>query len=216
MSTFINSFWKTFISGQYKFEETTGTTVVDSLGRFDGVRYNATMEAIGGINKCYSYNGIDARVEIPNNLGITSFPFSVAFYVRKYAASDSVLAVNSREINKYIGFDIDIRANGIYAGYGNGVLAVPQLANRKSFFASTAVINDTLWHRVSVEFIDFNTIKIYLDSVYRTTTYNSGAATSIAFPNIINIMNDKAINYWSRGSIDELSFFNRLLNADEI
>lgn len=200
---------------QYNFEETSGTSVIDSIGTLNGVNNGATINQTGFEGKCYQFDGVNDYIDYPSNLGISGFPFSVSFRVKQTVAGDRVLPLNGRSAGSYKGFDIDIRSNAIYVGYGNGF---GDINARRTFFSSTAGINDTNWHKIAVEFIDVNTINIYKDSIYFATVYHSGS-TSTSYPTDFNCtyksMTDLSGPVYSKGFLDTLKIYNRLLNETE-
>lgn len=203
----------------YDFEEPSGE-LIDLIGNINGTPNGVTYDVAGFEGKAYQFDGVDDFVQFPNNLEMASFPFAVSFYIKKLASGDRITAVNGRSNDRYAGFDIDIRSNAIYCGYGNGGDVSTPL-NRRTFVNTAAGINDTDWHKISVEFIDKSTIKLYKDSTLYNMTYHSGGSASGWSTNFnyqLRLMSDIAspsTEIYSKGILDKLRTYNRLLNSYE-
>lgn len=69
----------------YKFNETSGTTMTDSVGSNDGTVVNAVINQIGLIDRCYEFNNgaTDQYVTIPssNDFNFGSGAFSIEIWV---------------------------------------------------------------------------------------------------------------------------------------
>jgi hypothetical protein len=201
------------LTHEYLFEEPS-PNVIDTVGSTNGTPYGGvTFEESGMEGNAVLFNGTDGRIIFPDNLEINSFPFSVSFYLKKTTAGDRITPLNQRESSKYVGFDIDIRSNAIYCGYGNGL--GKEVTDRRTFVNTSAGINDVNWNKISVEFIDKDTVKLYKNSQLFSMTFHSGGNFEPNFDSNVKLMVDQSAPYYSSGFIDSLKIYNRTLTSQE-
>lgn len=109
---------------------------------------------------------------------------------------------------------------GVYLGISSSVIQVSNLnypARATEYANGTVNIDDGKWHMITVTYSS-NTYKIYVDGEIDTST-GSFTAPSYHSTNYVTIGGD-IINGTPRpfyvGNIDDLSYFSRVLTADEI
>jgi len=193
----------------YNFDELSGTTLFDQTGSVDGVNTGATVGVSGFLNTAYSFDGVNDFIRWNTVPTFDVFPFSFSLYIKKVAAGDIVAPLTGR-IAGYTGIEIDIRQTAIFLSYHEG--GPVAVANRKTFSTPNG-IGDTNWHKVSVDCIDFNTVKIYIDSVSKPTTFHSGGATF--YTPAVDYMSMKSLSTFYKGSVDEMKWYDRLMEVSE-
>ena len=202
------------LTHEYLFEEPS-PNVIDSVGSTNGTPVNGVLFEVAGFEgNAVQFDGVNDYISFPDNLGIIGFPFSVSFYLKKTNAADRITALNMRTSTAFFGFDIDIRSNEIYCGYGNG-LGLSGTSDRRTFVNYSAWINDINWNKIAVEFIDKDTIKLYKNSILFTMGVHSGGDFTPDFNSNVKLMADLSAPAYGNGKIDTLKIYNRLLNADE-
>lgn len=108
----------------------------------------------------------------------------------------------------------------------NGQLAFDIWQNNVRLFgvASTARVNDGLWHHVAFA-VDSSGNKLYIDGVQVPATYSSGSASSTAFfddvTGIDTVQIGRDVNYYGgryyyNGLMDDVRLYNRALSTAEI
>ena len=180
----------------WSFDETTGTTAVDSAGTAqNGIYENCTLGATAAfpnLGTAVTFNGTNARVRMPFdaafNLGAGNFTVELWYRTTVTGRGDMFNFKNS--------IDFGIFANsagaGDIGGWHNGTLP--------NFNTTT-----NAWHHV-VYVRESNNISLYVDGVVR-----SSAADAVSMSASANI---NAL--WFTGEIDEVAYYGTALNAGRV
>ena len=183
------------LKAYYKFDETSGTTLIDYKG-FDnnGTNTNVTLNNVGKIGKSYFYNGSGVT-----NLTNTTFPttkFSIATWVKATNVGVNKILFM---VGSYGSTQIEIYQNeklGCAFGTGDGV-----------GLNSTKVLNDNNWHFVVCTY-DGTTGRMWFDNNFvgsQSKAMTVGTTTPrFSYNSDANIF------------IDETSIWDKNLTSNEI
>jgi hypothetical protein len=197
--------------GYWKFDETTGTILLDSsINGNHGVAIPGATRIPGKYNNCLSFNGTNQYVSLGSpaslaNLHASNFSISVWVYV----SSDSDLIVMSSNPGWYLMTTNRSIQFNLYRTAG--------VQYRKSVQYAFPSLN--VWAHIVVTYnATSKTIKIYAngsESAYSTTVAGSGDPTNdSASPKNIGRRSDGL--YYFNGRIDEPAIFNSELTAAEV
>lgn len=86
-----------FLVANYKFNEASGTTVIDSAGTNNGTSTDVTVNQVGKLGTAYQYSLNTSRVEIPHSTdfdftdGTKDLPFSISTWVKMDTVKNTFL-----------------------------------------------------------------------------------------------------------------------------
>jgi len=195
----------------YRFEETSGTTAIDTANSNDGSYVNGVVlnqPSAPGLGKAASFDGINDYVNTPRTV---STDFTLEAWVKTTAPS--LFGSQSYEGNGLLWSDV---------GGGANDFAMAMLNNGLSFFTgnpdvtvtSASAINDGVWHHLVATRTEGGSVEIFIDGVSRgTTTTNNNPLD--ANPSIMiggNVLDGR----YFAGSIDEVAYYPRVLSAARI
>jgi hypothetical protein len=171
-----------------------------------------TADRFGNNNGAYFFNGNGNYINLGN---VTSLNFTSSFSMSCWISRQNLLNGNFARI-------IDKGIQGLSGGYSFDI--TPSFLLRKSGFSgfeySQSAISENQWVHV-LYVLDANTLnsKIYLDGVLETSTNITTLPTTTSTSFWIggsSSTNNLPPNYWFKGSIDDLAFWNRALTQQEI
>lgn len=205
--------------------ESLGDSVVDILGRaaffdmrplpMEGRRFYRAVLCGFVVNNGLSFVGDDAVVTVAGTEDLNAYPMTVAFRMKSTNQDAVVRGIVSRYADaSFNGFSIFLYNGNLYAWYfsdsGNYVY---RYATNQGVFGGP--VADGKWHDV-VFVVNASGGTFYVDGAITETLpwTNSPGAPSTSQPFQIG----KYHQYpWSfRGELDNLSFWNRSFDADEI
>lgn len=204
------------LAAYYRLNETSGTTVNDVTGNYDGVNYGATINQTGQVGKAYSFDGVDDYVDLQGDLGITSLPVAFKAWVKFPTAPGSGQEVIVYEISssRNSAFSITVTSSTVYVTYGDGTGTG---SGTRKTYNTNAGISDTSWHQIFVNMIDFNTVEVWIDGVETTVSYHSGTATSISFATTQYGLAKHAVpGLYYEFTLDEVGFWTKTFSQAEI
>lgn len=195
----------------YELDETTGTTVNDSHGNYDGTNSDAIINDTGRVSRCYLFNNSDAHIYtslIPDPAGS---PYSVGLW---FYPSSSYNA-NSRLFSKRIkyplrtdtssGFEIDYNSyTGVLRGFNVG----------KSVVSTTVSVKINKWSHVVLVY-DGTTLYLYLNGMMVKSAlsgYNNNSEVCV----IGNMFESDYQDLAFRGKIDQVFIYSKALSKSEI
>lgn len=177
------------------------------------INAESTSDRLEKSNSAYSFNGTNAYIRIPK---IPLKTFTVSYYFKSEQKPES-------GEQWYAGNGIvDAETCGFVNDWGTSLIDEGQIAfgvggNGDTTIKSKKTYNDNKWHFVTAIKND-DTIKLYVDGVLEAT--GKGNSTLLDSPSYIALGNSpcnlESNNRWFKGSIDEIKFYNRELNNDEI
>jgi hypothetical protein len=196
----------------YRFEETTGTTAIDSSGNGNDGTYNngVTLGATGApaLGRAGGFDGVDDFVSTARTV---STDFTLEMWV--ISTAPSLTGTDSYEGNGLLWSDV---------GGGANDFTMAILNNGLSFFAgdsgstvtSANAINDGRWHHLVVTRAMGGSTQIYVDGILRGTM-PSGNSPLDANPAIMiggNVLDNRYFN----GLVDEVAYYPSVLSAARI
>ena len=169
-----------------------------------------------------SYN-FDGTEYASTNISDDGDQLTVSMWVNPtyYGNSTSKTAINSGESVNILSF---MRDTGLYTAgpmwfefRQNGILNVYMRDTLSTTIAPAAVLPIDVWTNITVTYDGAGTGTLYLNGEYYTHGYNGGLTTLEDFGRIFfgtGLATDFGENY--KGSLDEVSVWNKVLTADEI
>jgi len=198
----------------YRFEETSGTTVIDESGSNNGTNYGATIDQTGKVAKCYTYDGIDDYVSLANWMGLdVSNPFTIkVWYYAELGDTDNKWILGSSVYPITSGVNILKRSdNLIDIWLGNGTSNFG--AGRKIFRFNSSGFSG--WNQLVIQVNSINDVQLWANNVEKTFIDGGGSATSLGLPVSGSfILNSLDGSYYDL-SIDELSSYNGVWTDEE-
>jgi hypothetical protein len=216
----------TGLVAHYKLNDnTTTTTVIDSVGNYNGALTNALNTSgssiTGKINGALNFDGINDYVNLMNAGSLSNFAknysnYSFSVWVK---TSDLPSSGNFDIINKYYNHTNGYRAfsllilNGLnqvyYCEYGKDTGGTYRI---KCLISPTVLANNT-WYHMAVVGNSTNTT-FYLNGAYNA----QGESIDKLHAGTINITIGHSPNTTDafKGSIDDVRLYNRTLNQSEI
>ena len=200
----------------YGFEEASGTTAVDSAGDNNpGTLMNGVVRTGGRFGQGLSFDGVNDRVTVSNTAALNpgTAPFTASAWIRTTASTVQ------RVIGKRAVCNAAPSASGafwnLHVFQGTGVMAaeINDAAGNYEGIIGTRVVNDGLWHFVTVVRNDV-TLLVYVDGVLDVS-----GATSVP----INITNTAAMELGTlcnavpfNGQMDEARYYAGALSPSQI
>ncbi len=209
---------KTNLASHFSAEETSGSTAYDSHGGNNGTIYNCTLNQTGKIGKCFSYNGSNSRIIIPdssiydNNGNIT---FNV--WVR-FASVSSTRAIFAFSVGSSGGvFRLQLSLGTLNMLFCSSYEAWPPTTlgllspSLNTWYMITAVIEnifDGSYKQRGTGYVNGS----YVTSAERNQTDGNWDMSPIQNPTIGASDN----SYFFSGLIDEVSFWTKSLSPADI
>lgn len=201
---------------EYRFDETSGSTVTDSSGNNLSGALNGGVTVGGSGQVCtgYNFNGSNAFVSVPNTTLLNPTKITVAAWVRH-----STDPIKSWET-------IVAKGDSAYRLHLNGGCSInsPNPAGGISFAVNggcgTADINSQIvpkagrWYHV-VGTYDGAAIKIYVDGTLQASAAYASTVGSNGFPLYIGENAERTGRFFS-GDIDEVKIYGVALSAAQI
>ena len=196
----------------YRFEETAGTSAIDSSGNGNtGTYTNGPLLAQTGqpeLGLAVSFDGINDYVRTPRTV---STDFTLELWLRTTATSPG--GTQAYQGDGLLWSDVGGSANDF-------VLAA--LNDRAAFFTGnpdttvigTTPINDGLWHHVVVTRTMGGAKRLYVDAVLQATGTTNGSPLT-AQPQIMIAANILDSRYFE-GLVDEVAYYTTVLSLARI
>jgi hypothetical protein len=193
----------------WKFDEGSGTIATDSVGTNDGNLVNGPVWTSGQVDGALSFDGIDDYVEVQS---VVQDDFSIEFWVKTtqvgntsvYGAFTSTGLVDGEVGGFAKDYIVGLHANNIAFGTGYPDTSI----------YSSSVVNDGIWHYVVATRKKSDALKLYIDSNLEAT--GSTGVYSLTDPQSLSIGRLNQHQWYFNGLMDELAFYDRVLNASEI
>jgi len=195
----------TDIVSYWKFDETSGDVLYDSLGTWNGTNTGAVVNVTGLINTAYNIsNPSIATDEI--NLSVNAFPCT--FLNEDYSLS---VWINPQTIagNDHI----------IYLGHcfndlflSGGVPTFQLYSGESNIAQSSSAISTNEWHHIIVTRSTVDGVKLYVNGNINGTNEYTGDGYAFQNKTIIGTKDDEGFD----GIIDELGIWSRALSSAEV
>jgi Concanavalin A-like lectin/glucanases superfamily/Bacterial Ig domain/Calcineurin-like phosphoesterase len=195
------------LTHNWKFDETSGITALDSIGTNTATLSNSSWVA-GHTGNAVAFNGTSAS----GTAGTVDFGagnFTVAHWVNVTAFKNFAGIFNNRSsTGTKLGFQT--RTDGT-----STITALIAFgATSKSLAVANAVTGT--WYHVAVSVDRAGFMKLYVNGTFvGQVDISAFSATSITNTDSVRIGRDQASNYYS-GAVDELRIYNSVLSATDI
>lgn len=199
----------------YTFDETTGNIAYDIAQSNHGTHLNQPAKAAGLVKGALRFDGTNDHVAITDDhsLDFGFNDFSIEGWV-KTTNSYGVIASKRAIIgSKYVGYLLMVQN-------GRLLLQIGDTTNSWMNYTSPSStrINDNTWHHIAVT-VDRNSSsggRFYIDGE-RVSTFNPRARQGNTSNNAtLDIGRLNGGGFYFKGTIDELAFYQKALNADDI
>ena len=193
---------------------TGDNTPNDSKGTANGTLINGATYATGKINNAFSFDGTNDYVNFGNNLdfsGLTNFSFN--FWVNPNAASGFQILFCKWDASDK-GYLIRKSLDGNYLNFVIGSSG----SNYTSISNNSIPIASNVYTMVTVVYVPFPGLKIYINGVSDTLTTNANSFPTSA-SNTANLTSgawSTGASYFYGGKIDEVGVWNRAITATEV
>ncbi|PWU11253.1 MAG: hypothetical protein C5B50_23750 [Verrucomicrobia bacterium] len=182
------------------------SNALDIVGGNHGATAGGVSYAPGMVNQGFNLDGNGSYIQLPNALAFQVQSFTIEAWVQR--ASASVANNSGAGGGNIFGYSYGGYNLGIY---DDGRLSLAKAANGD--IQTTPLITDTNFHHLAVTKTNA-TVIFYVDGVaYPVAPFDPGF-TFASTPVIGALGTDMGASFW--GIIDEVSFYNRPLSADEI
>lgn len=195
----------------YRFEETSGTTAIDTANSNDGTYVNGVLlnqPSAPGLGQAASFDGVDDFVSTPRTV---STNFTLELWINTTAPS--LTGGQAYEGNGLLWSDVGGAANDfVMAMLNNGLSFFT--GNPDVSVTSSTAINDGVWHHLVATRTQGGSVEIFIDGVSRGTTTTNNSPLD-ANPSIMIGGNVLDSRYFA-GLIDEVAYYPRVLSVARI
>jgi hypothetical protein len=208
--------------GYWKMDETSGTTITDSIGGEVSNAFNGTPSAQSGVySGAYKFNGSADYITVPHgtapDLTGTEMTASAWIYPTATFGGNYASIVARGGYNLQEGYELTVQGNLAPCPTINTVSNHPAAACSPSAFSVLQ------WHLLTMTYKTGSpgTLKVYMDGVPTASAAASGAILTATSPTNSDIYigrRDPANTsgtYWP-GLIDDVRIYNRALSAAEV
>jgi hypothetical protein len=206
---FLKKDYSSSLVAKYSFEETSGTTCVDSTGNYNGT-YNGTTSVVGESGNARNFNNTLGSATSIDYITFTNpiIPLgkkSIMFKI-KYSTSISYAGVlgNFSSSGNDTGLLIQIYDDCVNCIIRNGADVILTIS-------SNVVINDDVWHTVLFTIDDSGNAKLYIDDLCTPNVVGVVSSTEQT-PSSNFIIGTRTIKtYGYNGELDEVEIYNEAI-----
>ena len=215
------------IISYYKLDETTGTTVTDSVGNQNGTLQSNSAFGTGKIN-----NGLVTSSDKSSNAGIlfgandshdiSQYPFTIsAWFKTSYntAQDNSYMHIfdTQKTTTNYSGFWLSMAMGVTSVDRGKINLFYRNSSGSNYKLTTSSTYNDGNWHFVAATISSDGDMKLYIDngSALTGTTASGSLFTSTKSSSIGVNVSGAPNDVWV-GSLDEIGLWSRELTSTEV
>ncbi len=194
------------LTGYWKFNENTGTSVYDSSGNGNNGSINGASWVAGKSGSGLSFNGSSSYVEVPDSSTVdqlSSFSWTAWVYISGYGDYREILTKQST--NQGGNYEIRINPDGIlsFAAFTNSVNVI-----------SVNVVPLDQWVLLSGVFTSGSKVELYINGSLNNSV-STGVTTYGSNSDTLKI-GKRADGLFFSGLIDEVAMYNRALSGSEI
>jgi len=193
----------------YSMEETSGSTMYDKVGANNGTISGATINQTGKVGKCYSFDGVNDRVQTSSSHGVTtSRSYNGWFRLNALPSSGGWMFIYTDNKSESGLAVRNVSGNYEFVAYhtnsGNSAtLAVKQLT-----------ISTGTWYNISYTW-NGSKVMLYVNGSFESEN-TSATSTKTNGSDISRLGSWIGDNHWMNGLIDEVGIWNRALSATEV
>lgn len=155
------------------FDETSGTTAIDSHGSNDGTINGATINQTGKVGKCYSFDGVNDYVDIGNSLSSSSVGTIASWvYIPSFNSNTPIISASDADGSNNNLIDLQIREVSFNVSSTVGFVIRTGGSTRCAGVYGTTFSYST-WYHVGLV-CDGSEYRLYLDGVEISFTVTNG------------------------------------------
>ncbi len=188
--------------------------ITDSSGNGNGLTsYAGITNPLGKFGRSAYFDGAGVFLGAPISMKAGLTTFTVSMWVNTIEARTNATYWNNPHLFGDVSNGAASGDFGIITSSGN--IGMWDGLNGDPSYISTTKINDGNWHHI-VASNDGATIKLYSDGVYLSSIASGGALDNLPF--FVGGLNNLGTGaaYYHQGFIDDLAFWNRALDINEI
>lgn len=197
----------------YPFELDNSTVCYEVNENNNGVNSNVTIQQTGKVESyANTYVASNSSKTTFSTPFISSFPFSVSFWVK--IQTGNVMRLCTHVSNVYRGFWVEVSGSNIQLNFGNG--GGTGSTSRRSYIHNKTFSNNT-WYHVVITATSYSSKVVYVDGSTVSQFASSGTATSVSFSNGYSSIGLNTLESgYSDGTIDQLVWFNVELSSSQV
>jgi Concanavalin A-like lectin/glucanases superfamily/Bacterial Ig domain len=198
------------LTHNWKFDETSGTTALDSIGT-NTATLSSSLWVVGHAGNAASFNGTNASSGTAGTIDFGTGNFTVSHWVKVTAFKNFAGIFNNRSsIGTNLGFQT--RTDGT-----STLTALIDFGATSKSVAVTTALTGT-WYHIAVSVDRAGLMKLYVNGAFvGQVSISAFSTTSITNSDSVRIGRDQSAtsNYYN-GAVDELRIYNSALSAAEI
>ncbi len=200
--------------GYWGLNEGTGTTTADSSGNANnGTLKNSPAWVSGWLSNALNFNGTNSYVDL-NNTSTTNalkpaLPVTISAWIKLTSNSGYQSIFSSDNFNSvYAGCMLETNGGVLECVYGTGSTSFRSKVG-------TTVLTAGQWYHVAAVIQGPSTMNLYVNGVDNGGTYG-GTGTGLGYTTTSSKIGCRNGSTFFNGVIDDLRFYNRVLNPTEI
>lgn len=202
----------------WKFDETAGTTTVDSAGSFDGTLSGSASFVAGGIsgNAIKLLNAGNSLVNMGNTVpGFTTGNFTIVAWIKTTATNGDAIFAGKHLAGQSSGYFLGVNAIGGTGGAANKAAFYPSGRGSNIPF-STTTVNDGTWHQVVGVYTAGGNAQVYVDGNLEGTRASPIMAGNTVSFLIGGITIGATPSNQYEGLVDDVQLYSNALSQSEI
>ncbi|MEN6307692.1 MAG: lamin tail domain-containing protein [Anaerohalosphaeraceae bacterium] len=203
------------LAARWAFNETSGTTALDSAGSYPGTIYNMadTTRQLGRESRALAFDGVDDYVAVAGYQGIGGGASRTCSAWIRLLPTETNQTIMSWGVGQ-------AGQKWIFRVQAPGKLAVSVYG----YILGSTIVADGKWHHVAAVLEDdgsanLEDVRLYVDGVLETNTTlsNSQSIDTATSQNVyLGVLSDNGLLNYFKGVLDDMRVYGRALNSDEI
>jgi uncharacterized protein (TIGR02145 family) len=199
--------------GYYPF---SGNANDESTNGNNGTNNGSTLteDRFGASNSAYNFNGTSNYISVPNIAVQGANSRTISFWIKTNSTNEVSMVISTGTDAEVNGgnFNLRLENSNEYIGFMGGNYTA---GGYDYYPTGNVVLNDNEWHNILVTY-NGTTVNFYIDGIFEKSTnktlFTDGQANYIGKSNSLNLVSAN----WFAGSVDDVGFWNRALNEEEI
>jgi hypothetical protein len=193
--------------GAWSFDESSGTTVLDTSGRSNHGSVSGAARVTGKHGGALQFDGVNDMVSVADSASLDlTTAASVEAWVKPSALGSMWRTVVIKEQPAQLAY-------ALYAGNGNGRPSGHVYNGRDMDAVGGSALPLNTWSHLATTW-DGQTVRLYVNGVQVATRSAGGRATVSGSP--LRFGGNKVWDEWFKGAIDDVRVYNRALTAAQV